>query len=119
MSTFADYVRYYNNADVIGFVEAVEKIIAREINNGLDMFNVSVSLPRLTQIYLFANLPDDEYFVGFGKEHKHLTKEMRKGISGGPSIIYHRHQEKDETLIKGKYLGKRFRCKFSLLVPSS
>ena len=119
MSMFADYVTYYNNADVIGFVEAVEKIIAHEINNGLDIFKVSVSLPGLTQRYLFANLPDDEYFVGFGKEHKHLTKEMRKGISGGPSIIYHRHQEKDETLIKGKYLGKRFRCKFSLLVPSS
>ena len=72
MSTFADYVRYYNNADVIGFVEAVNKMIMNEReNNKLDMFKDTVSLPGLTQKYLFMNLPSSDYFVGFGQEHKH------------------------------------------------
>ena len=30
MTKFSDYVRFYNNADVIGFVEAVEKMLANE-----------------------------------------------------------------------------------------
>ena len=56
MITFADYVRYYNDADVIGFVEAVEKIIANERANNLDIFKESISLPGLTQRYLFQRL---------------------------------------------------------------
>ena len=89
MTTFADFVRYYNNADVIGFVEAVDKMITNERdNNKLDMFKDSVSLPVLTQKYLFLNLSRGEYFVG---EHKHLTKLLRDNIVGGPSIIFHRY----------------------------
>ena len=77
MTTFSDYVRYYNNADVIGFVEAVEKMLVNERANNLDMFKESISLPSLTQRYLFMNLPHDEYFVGFGEQHKHLHKLMK------------------------------------------
>ena len=107
-TTFADFVRHYNNADVIGFGEAVDKIIVNERdNNKLDMFKDSVSLPGLTQKYLFMNLSPGEYFVVFGKEHKHLTKLLRDNIAGGPSIIFHRYYEKDITLIKGKNLCKK------------
>ena len=98
MTTFADFVRHYNNADVIGFVEAVDKMIVNERdNNKLDMFKDSVSIPGLAQKYLFMNLSPGEYFVGFGKEHKHLTKLLRDNIVG----------EKDVTLIKGKNLCKK------------
>ena len=40
------------------------------------MFKDSVSLPGLTQRYLFRNLGDD-YFTIFGEEHKHLYKELK------------------------------------------
>ena len=106
MTTFV--VCYYNNADIIDFVEAVDKMITNERdNNKLDMFKDFVSLPGLTQKYLFMNLSPGEYFVGFGKEHKHLTKVLRDNIVGGPSIIFHRYHEKDVTLIKGKYPCKK------------
>ena len=101
METFADYVRFYNNSDVIGFVEAVSKMLTtKRVENGLDMFKISVSLPGLTQRYLFSNLKED-YFVGFGKEHKQYAKDLRNSITGGPSIIFHRWQERGKTLIKG------------------
>ena len=100
MKTFADYIRYYNNADVIGFVEAVDKILKNNIDRGLDMFKISVSLPGLTQRYIFNRIKDDTYFVGFGKEHKSYAKEMRDSILGGPSIIFHRWHERLKTLIK-------------------
>ena len=106
MEKFGDYVKYYNNADVIGFVEAVEKMMANERNNKLDMFKESISLPGLTQRYMFMNLEDD-YFVGFAKEHKHLSKLLKNNIVGGPSIIFHRYHERDVTYIKDKHLCKK------------
>ena len=118
-TTFADFVCYYNNADVIGFVKAVDKKITNERdNNKLGLFKHSVSLPGLAQKYLFMNLSTGEYFVGFGKEHKHLTKLLRDNIVGGPSIIFHRYYGKDVTLIKGKYLCKKcYRLCCQLAVP--
>ena len=109
MKTFADYVRYYNNADVTGFVDAVNKMVAHEkLRNGLDMFKVSVSLPGLTERYLFSKLDDKvDYFVGFAEEHKYLAKLIRENIVGGPSIIFHRYQERNKTLIKGKNICKK------------
>ena len=89
MKTFADYVRYYNIADEIGFVEVVKKMIKTKSEKKLDMFKNSVSLSSLSQRYFFSKLKDD-YFVGFGKEHKEYAKEMRDSITGGPSIIFHR-----------------------------
>ena len=52
MSTFADYVRYYNNADVIGFVEAVDQMVAHEkLRNGLDKYRlVYLVLPKDTSL---------------------------------------------------------------------
>ena len=98
--TFAGYVKYYNDADVTGCVEAVTKMLENKKEKGLDMFKISVSLPGLTQRYLFTNLGDD-YFVGFGEEHKHIEKELRESITGGPSIIFHRYHERLKTHIKG------------------
>ena len=101
METFGDFVRFYNNCDVIGFVEAAGKMFQTEKENGLDLFHEGISLPGLTQRYLFKNLNEKEYFCGFGKEHKHLHKELRESVVGGPSIIFHRYHEAGVTRIKG------------------
>ena len=103
MKTFADFVRYYNNHDVIGLVQGIEKMLAIENKNKLDVFKEAVSLPGLTQKYLMKNIGKDDYFVGIGKEHAHIYKQLRLlGIVGGPSIVFHCYQEKDVTKIKGK-----------------
>ena len=90
--------------DVVGFVEAVEKIIANELQNKFDKFKGLISL---TQRYILMNLSPDGYFVRFGKEHQHLTKLLRDNIVGGPSIIFHLYHKKDVTLIKNKHLCKK------------
>ena len=53
MKSFADYVRYYNDADVTGMIEAIEKMAETERANGLDFFKESISLPGLTQRYSY------------------------------------------------------------------
>ena len=49
MKTFGDYVRFYNNHDVIGLVEGIGKMIEIENSNKLDVFKESCRLPGLTQ----------------------------------------------------------------------
>ena len=40
MTTFADYVKYYNDADVTGCVEATTKMLKNKEEKGLDMFKI-------------------------------------------------------------------------------
>ena len=108
MKTFGDYTRYYNNSDVVGLVEGLEKMIAIKFEQGLDIFKESVSLASLTQVYLRRNLAEDDYFCGISEEHKHIYKDLKTfGIVGGPSIIFNRYQEANVTSIKGKNLCKK------------
>ena len=98
--TFADYVKYYNNADVVGFTEALVEYLKFNKTMKLDPFKMSMSLPGLTKRYVFQNLPKGDYFSGFGEEHKWLVKDLRNSIIGGPSIVFHRYHEQEQTLIK-------------------
>ncbi len=109
-TTFRDWVRYYNNADVIGFSEALQKMLKFEREqNKLDMLKCSISLPGLTQRYLFQRLAKmgKDYFVTFAECHKHILKHLLDSIIGGPSIIFHRYHERLVTWIRGKYPCKK------------
>ena len=59
--TFGDYTRYYNNCDVVGLVQAIQKMVHIENENELDIFRDSINLPGLTQRYLFKNLESNDY----------------------------------------------------------
>ena len=55
MSTFKDYLIWYNNCDVKPFLEALEKQLTFYKNLSLDMFKDGISVPGLTLKYLFKN----------------------------------------------------------------
>ena len=50
MKTFSEYIRYYNNADVIGFVEAVEKLLKNNVEKGLDYLRIDYSFINNTTL---------------------------------------------------------------------
>ena len=107
MDNFGQYLKLYNDTDVRGLLECALKMLKIEYQNGLDLFKESISLPGITQRYLFKNLKDD-YFVGIGREHSHIYKDLREsGVVGGPSIIFHRRQIAGETLIKNREVCKK------------
>ena len=60
---FGDYVEYYNNHDVIGMVEAIEKMMTTFYAKGLDLFIDAISLAGIGRKQLFKNLPNDIYFT--------------------------------------------------------
>ena len=100
--TFRQYLEYYNNLDVTGMTQAVEKMFKVYKDKDLDLFKEGFSLAGITQKYVFKNLPDQTYFSQFGKEHAHIYKELRaKGVCGGPSIVFTRYHEAGLTKIRG------------------
>ena len=100
MTKFADYVKLYNNLDVVGMVEGLEKMASIYQEHSLCMLKDAVSLPRLSQKIIFRSLKKDDYFVSFGQEHNYIFQELRDKIVGGPSIIFTRYAEANVTRIR-------------------
>ena len=101
MTTMRDYLIWYNNRDVTPFLEAIAKQFTFYCDRGIDMFKDGISVPGLSLLYLFSNLPNDTYFVTFNRTNRDLHKLVKDNIVGGPAIIFHRYHEKGITKIRG------------------
>ena len=87
MSTFKDYLIWYNNRDVKPFLEALEKQLTFYKNFGLDMFKDGISVPGLTLKYLFKN--KDAHFTLLDHHNADLHTLVKENIVSGPNIIFH------------------------------
>ena len=100
MSTFKDFLVWYNNLDVVPFLEAVEKMSQFWQERKIDMFKDGISVPGLTLKYLFSYLSPQTYFSLFDKANSDLYHLIRDNNTGGPSIIFHRYHEAGKTKIR-------------------
>ena len=96
METFRDFLVWYNNRDVVPFLEAIDKMCEFWQDRNIDMFKDGVSVPGLTMKYLFSNIPK-VYFSLFAEKDKDLYYTMKDNNVGGPSIIFNRYHKKDKT----------------------
>ena len=101
MTTMRDYLIWYNNRDVTPFLEAIAKQFTFYCDRGIDMFKDGISVPGLSLLYLFNNLPPKTFFTVFNQTNSDLHKLVKDNIVGGPAIIFHRYHEKDVTKIRG------------------
>ena len=101
MTTMRDYLIWYNNRDVTPFLEAISKQFTFYCDRGIDMFKDGISVPGLSLLYLFNNLPKDTFFTVFNNTNKDAHKLVKDNIVGGPAIIFHRYHEKGITKIRG------------------
>ena len=101
MKSMRDFLVWYNNRDVIPFLEAIAKQFAFYHDRGIDMFKDGISVPGLSLLHLFNDLPNDTYFTVFNRTNSDLHKLVKDNIVGGPAIIFHRYHEKDVTKIRG------------------
>ena len=104
MNTMMDFLRWYNNCDVIPMVEAINKMFVFYREKGLDMFKDAISLPGLA--YKMLLTCTEEKFSLFKEEDKELFYLLKRNIVGGPSIIFHRFHEVDKTRIRGGKICK-------------
>ena len=101
MTTMRDYLIWYNNRDVEPFLEAIAKQVTFYRDRHIEMFKDGISVPGLSLLYLFNDLPPDTNFVNFNRTNSDLHQLVKDNIVGGPAIIFHRYHEKDVTKIRG------------------
>ena len=101
MKTLREYLIWYNNRDVTPFLDAISKQFAFYRDRDIDMFKDGISVPGLSLLHLFNDLPNDTNFVTFNRTNSDLHKLVKDNIVGGPAIIFHRYHEKNVTRIRG------------------
>jgi len=104
MRTFADWLRTYNNLDV-----ALEKMRTFYSEKGIDILKDAVSIPGVSLHYLLRGA------VERGAELYGPCKEayemLKKGVVGGPSLVFTRYHEVDVTRIRSHRFAEPRLCK--------
>ena len=83
------------------FLDAIAKQAGFYKHQNIDMFKDGISVPGLSLLHLFNDLPNDTYFTVFNRTNSDLHELVKDNIVGGPAIIFHRYHEKDVTKIRG------------------
>ena len=99
MSTLRDFLVWYNNRDVVPFLQDIDRQFAFYQQRGIDMFMQGMSVPGLTLTYLFNDLPEKTYFTIFNEKNKDLYHLVKDHVVGGASPIFHRYHEKGVTTL--------------------
>ena len=89
MTTFRDFLEYYNNLDVGPFVQAVEKMQKFYFDPHIDLFKVAVSVPGIARRWLFQTSHNAKTNFGLIQpQDDDLYYTIKQNIVGGPSIIF-------------------------------
>ena len=97
MSSFKDFLRWYNNKDNVPTLEAMQKMIAFYQDKGIDMLKLGCTLPNLANICLHKST--DAKFYPFTEGDKDLLEKIRD-VVGGLSVVFTRKAVVDETFIR-------------------
>ena len=105
MTTFRDFLRWYNNKDVVPTLDAMQKMIEFYHDKGIDMLKLGCTLPNLANICLHKST--DYKFYPFFSSDSDLLEKIREDMTGGPSIVFTKKAVVNETFIrKSKNLCK-------------
>ena len=98
MSSFKDFLRWYNNKDVVPTLEAMQKMIVFYHDKDIDMLKLGCTLPNLANICLHKST--DAKVYPFTEGDKDLLEKIWEDVVGGPSIVFTRKAVVDETSIR-------------------
>ena len=98
MSTFEDYLIYYNNLDTGPFVIALNNMLKVYFDEGIDIFKDCVTLPGVARRMLHNSSSSKCSLLN--SENANLYYTFKPNIVGGPSIIFSHYQEKGIIDIK-------------------
>ena len=90
MSSFKDFLRWYNNKDVVPTLEAMQKIIAFYYDKDIDMLKLGCTLPNLANICLHKCAAAK--FYHFTEGDKDLLEYIRENVIGVHLSFLHAKQ---------------------------
>ena len=97
MSTFRDFVKWYNNKDVVPTMYAMQKMMEFYHNKGIDMLKLGNTFLNLANICLHKST-NQKIFPSVEID-KNLHDKIREDMTGGPSIVFTRKAVVDQTYI--------------------
>ena len=106
MSTFKDFLIYYNNLDTGPFIQAAERLIEFYHKEKVDILKETITLPGVARKLIYKSVDKDIHFPLFSKKSKDLYYTFKKNIIGGPSIVFSRYAEAGVTKIRPYKFGK-------------
>ena len=98
MTTFKDFLRWYNNKDVVPTMEAMQKTIAFYHHEGNDMLKLGCTSPNLANTCLHKST--NAKFYSSTENDKDLLEKIQDDMVGGPYIVFTRKTVVNETLIR-------------------
>ena len=98
MKTFRDFLRWFNNKDVVQTLQAMKKMMKFYHDQKIDMLKLVCTLPNLANICLHKSM--DRKFCLFTEADKDLHEKIRSEMTGGPSIVFTRKAVVEKTLIR-------------------
>ena len=105
MRTLRDFLVWYNNLDVVPFLEALDKMGQFWRRYGVDMLKEAISLPGLAFKFEMSFIKEQGlHLSSFHTED--LYQLFKDNLVGGPVIIFHRHAEKGQTKIRQSQYGQ-------------
>ena len=98
MASFKDFLRWYNNTDVVPTLESLQKMNAFYHDKDIDTLKLGCTLPNLANICLHKST--DAKFYPFTEGDKDLSEKIREDVVGGPSIVFTRQTVVEESFIR-------------------
>ena len=98
MSSFKDFLRCYNNKNVVPTLEAMQKTFVFYQEEDIVMLKFGFTLPNLANICLHK--ATDANFYPFTDGDKNFLQKNREDVAGGPSIVFTRKTVVDETFLR-------------------
>ena len=100
-----DMLIYYNNCDVVPFLDAIEKQFLFYKSKKLDLFRDGMTVLDLTPLHLFSTVNPGIHFTVIDSQNQDLHQLTKNNITGGPSIIFCRYQEANVTKLRELQYG--------------
>ena len=98
MCTFEDFLRWYNNKEVVPTLEAMQKMLAFYHKKGIDMLKLGCTLPNWANICLHKTT--SAKFYPFTETDEDLLQKIREDMVGGTCIVFTRKAVVEETFIR-------------------
>ena len=90
MSSFKDFLRWYNKKDVVPILEAMQKMIAFYHDKNIDMLKLGCTFPNLANICLHKST--DAKFYPLTEGDNELLEKIREDVVGGHLSFLHAKQ---------------------------
>ena len=99
-TTFADYLRWYNDLDVTPMITAIERMNEYYKEKNIDFMHQAITLPGVAKRVCLDSITDLTAEIHlFSQKQQDIYNLFKENIVGGPSLIFNREMEVGKSFI--------------------